>query len=468
LGEAAGGWRPAAPEGGSLVFVAPDEYAGGSPLAATSANQSSADAQPWIEQFSELRRRQADALFQLAREAAEAGQLSLAFQWATEAVRENPDHAEARRVLGYEQREGRWLTSYGARMADAGKTWSTKFGWVTETDLPRYESGRRLVGRRWLLAADEARRRRDIEDGWQVRTDHFFVTTNHSLEAAAELAARLERLHQVWRQRFAGFYLTEKEVRDLFAGARQPRKQARPFRVYYHKDREQYAAALVRRQPRIADTLGIYFDTYREAHFFAGDAVAAGGPSASVGRSLRKRRPLAEREDDTAATGGPPVATLYHEAVHQLFQESKPAARQIGADANFWIVEGVAVFFESLTEHRDDAAGLYYTMGESTTGRLPAARERLSDGFYVPLAELTQLGKDDLQRHPEVAKLYSQAAGLAAMLMNAEQGRYREALVRYLEAIYAARDDAQSLANATDSSYSELDAQYRRYIQSLP
>ena len=48
----------------------------------------------------------------LAKRAAEAGQLSLAFEWATEAVRENPDHAEARRVLGYELVDGKWLTPF--------------------------------------------------------------------------------------------------------------------------------------------------------------------------------------------------------------------------------------------------------------------------------------------------------------------------------------------------------------------
>ena len=63
-----------------------------------------------------VRKKHADALFELARQAAEAGQLSLAFQWATETVRENPDHAEARRVLGYEQRE--WAVADGVWRED--------------------------------------------------------------------------------------------------------------------------------------------------------------------------------------------------------------------------------------------------------------------------------------------------------------------------------------------------------------
>jgi hypothetical protein len=387
-------------------------------------------------------------LVALAKQAALAGQTSLAFQWTTEAVRENPDHAAARRILGYQQRDSRWLTAYGARMADGGKSWHPKFGWIVASDVTRYEAGERLVGGKWVSAEEEAARHSDMRNGWQVRTDHFLVTTNHSLEAAAELAARLERLHQVWRQLFAGFYLNERGVGELFESDRQPRAQLRPFRVYYHRDRAEYNAALRRRQPRIPETLGIYFDTEREAHFFAGDSVAAGGP--------------------VAAATEPPVATLYHEAVHQLFQESRPAAKQIGRTANFWIVEGAAAYFETLTEHNDPDAGQYYTIGESAAGRMPAARERLLDGFYLPLAELSRMGKTEIQAHPQIAKLYSQAAGLSTLLMHAENGRYREPLVRYLKAVYSGRDRELTLAESTGQSFDELDAAYRRFMESLP
>ncbi len=396
------GWRPVRPASGSLLFVAPDQYSG-------TVSQG--------EQYRAERNKYADTLFQLARRASEAGQLSLAFEWATEAVRENPDHADARRVLGYEPHDGQWLTPFAERMIEAGKVWDPKAGWIA--------------------AGDVEKDRKPGKDGWQVRSDHFLVTSNLSQEAAAEMAARLERLHQSWRQLFAGFYFSEREVRELFAGERPPRERHRPFQVFYHRDKDDYVAALQRRQPRIAETLGIYFDDDREAHFFAGD-------------------------DESAAT-------LNHEAVHQLFQETRPAARHVGETANFWIVEGIATYFETLREHRDPAAGLYYTIGESSAGRLPAARERLLVGkFFVPLDELTRLGKDDLQRYGELAKLYSQSAGMAALLMDGEEGRYREPLVVYLSAVYAGRDDASSLSDATGSTGADLDAAYRRYLESLP
>ena len=406
------GWQPHRPASGSLIFIAPDEY---SPVA------------PSVAAVDEARTKYAATLFELATEAASAGQLSLAFQWAAEALRENPAHAEARRVLGYEQRDGQWLTAYGAKMYDGGKVWDAKRGWVAKDDAKAPAANDKA----------DAVRHADIKNGWQVRTDHFQVTTNLSLAAGAEFAARLEQLYQVWRQLFAGFYYTEKEVRDLFAGERIARRQTHPFRVFYYRDKDEYVNALRRRQPRIAETLGIYFDNVREAHFFAGG------------------------EKNLAST-------LYHEAVHQLFQESKPTAKQVGTFANFWVVEGVATYFESLTEHDDPQMGLYFTIGESTAGRLPVARERLHAGFYIPLAELMRLGRDDVQRHPEIAKLYGQSTGLVAFLLGGEEGRYQEPLVTYLQAVYAGRDNAQSLATGTGASFEELDKQFRRYMESLP
>jgi hypothetical protein len=401
------GWRPERPASGSLLFVAPDQYTG-----------RESDG----ENYRDARNAYADKLFSLAKRAADAGQLSLAFEWATEAVRENPDHADARRVLGYEKHGGQWLSPYAKRMVTAGKHWDPQAGWVGKDDA--------------------AKDRKPGKNGWQVRTDNFLVTSNDSLAAAADLAARLERLYQVWRQLFAGFSFSDHEVRELFAGERAPRERHRPFRVIYHRDKEDYVAALKRRQPRIAETLGIYFDDDREAHFFAA-ADSAG-----------------------TAQNAP---TLHHEAVHQLFQETRPATRHVGATGNFWIIEGIATYFETLREHRDPVAGLYYTIGESSAGRLPAAkRRRLSEAYYVPLDELNELSKDDLQRYPDLVKLYSQSAGLAALLMDGEEGRYREPLVAYLTAVYAGRDDKKSLSEATGTTNSELDAAYRRYLESLP
>jgi hypothetical protein len=74
----------------------------------------------------------------------------------------------------------------------------------------------------------------------------------------------------------------------------------------------------------------------------------------------------------------------------------------------------------------------------------------------------------ELQRHPQLPAVYSQAAGLATFFLQGAGGRYREPLVRYLVDVYSGRATAESLAAETGKSYSELDAEYQEFLESLP
>ena len=237
LGKMAQSWQPERPATGSPLFVAPDQYGGQAELARP-AEPSDATRQ-WLEEFTKLARcQQADALVVLAREAADAGQLSLAIEWATEAVRDNPDQAEARHVLGYELVDGQWLTSYAKRMVESGKVWHSKYGWIAKEDLPHYQAGERPSGNRWIPAQRDARRHDRQDEDWQVRTDHFLVTANDSLEAAAGTgrAARAAVPGVAAIVRRVLLCRTAK-CADLFAGDRESRPRSRPFRVFYYRDR---------------------------------------------------------------------------------------------------------------------------------------------------------------------------------------------------------------------------------------
>jgi hypothetical protein len=405
---------------GELLFVAPDLY-----------SPSEADEQ------ADPNRQRADALLQRSRVACETGDMGMALQWATRAVREDPNHADARRVLGYRRVGGTWAGNFAARRLDRGETWHQQFGWIDTQDIERWQAGERPLGKRWISAEDDARRHEKIDNGWQLRTDHFLVVTNHSLEAAADLATRLEKLYQIWQQMFGGFYLDQADLQKRFDGQATSGYRSKPFRVTYYRSREEYNAALRRRQPQIEMTLGIYFDTTRSTHFFAGPEQDAG--------------------------------TIYHEAVHQFFHESRPAARNVGKLANVWLIEGVACYFESLAEHNDPKIGRFISLGTPGTGRLPAAlQRRLVDKYYVPLAELSALGSNDLHRRDDIARLYSQSAGLATFLIHGREGAYRPALVKLLQAIYAGRDTAMSLAEFTGRNYEQLDDEYREFLEALP
>ncbi len=97
--------------------------------------------------------------------------------------------------------------------------------------------------------------------------------------------------------------------------------------------------------------------------------------------------------------------------------------------------------------------------------RMKAARYRLlSDKFYVPFQELCTYSLSKIQHDPRIATLYSQAAGQAHFLIHYDDGAYRDALVRYLDAVYAGRDTPLTLPKLAGKSFQDLDAEYRKFI----
>jgi hypothetical protein len=381
----------------------------------------------------------AEALFAAAAKSVEAGEVSLARRQASRVLAIDPNHEPARRLLGYQRVGQHWAGKYASFMLERGHEWDPQFGWIKSADAAKYRAGQRPWGDRWITANEDAERHARIERGWTVRTDHIHVTTNVDRAAAAHLALRLETLYRVWTQLFGEFAETPTELQARLEGKQSTGFKRQPFRVIYHRNRNEYNAALIRRQPQIGITLGIYFDAQRESHFFAGDDQDPG--------------------------------TIAHEAVHQFFFESVPKpARHLGGAANAWAVEGVACYFESLVEQKTgDAPGKVFTIGAFDAGRLPAARHRrVVDNYYVPLAELSSLGMLDLQQRPDIARLYSQSAGLAAFLIDGNDGAYRQPFRELLRLIYAGRDQADTLAKLAGSSYADLDQEYEAFMQSLP
>ncbi len=420
---------------GGLLFVANDIYTDGAQDESVQATEPTMDAD------------RVEMLFKRTRDALEEGRIGFALQLASHLLQADPNHIAARRLLGYQPVGDHWGGGYAARMAGSGRVWHRQFGWVREKDIDRWEAGERLLGKRWISAEQDAKQHATMKEGWHLRTDHFEIVTNDSRAAAVEFAGRLETLYQLWQQLFGDYFLTQKELLDRFDGKQVSGYRRKPFQVRYYRSRSEYNSRLRRHQPRIEITLGIYFDFMRQSHFFAGPDQDAG--------------------------------TLYHEAVHQMFQESTRSTRNVAALANGWIVEGVACYFESLVLVEPESSeqriagygspGRFFSIGTSQAGRLPAARHRrLVDDSTMPLREFSAMTALDLQRHPDIAKLYSQAAGVATFLMHYEQDKYRRSLVEYLQAVYAGRDKPTSLAELTGQSFGQLDQQYRKYLESLP
>lgn len=388
-----------------------------------------AEVVKWDTDLARLQSQYASACYDLARRAIRAGRASLAFDLVLAAIHEAPDYEPVRKLLGYQQFRGQWCTADQASRLRAGQVWHEKFGWLPKAHVARYEKGQRYSGGRWISAEEDARLHYDIQNGWEIPTEHFLIRTNHSLEAGVELGVKLERLYRVWKQLFVRYYMTEAQVRAMFDGRARGRLADLPrHQVVYFRDRQNYNDTLRPLFANIEISIGAYIESTRRAYFFAGKDA-----------------------DDR---------TLYHEATHQLFHESRPVAPGVALRANFWIIEGIAVYMESL--HDEEG---FHVLGGANDLRMQAARYRLvHDNFYVPLAEFTSYGMEQFQSDKRVATLYSQAAGLTHFLVFHDGGRYRDALVQYLYAVYTGQADAGALARLTGVPYAELDKQYRQFM----
>lgn len=407
-----------------LVWLAPKEVGPSPP-----PKDASPDALEWHSRFWKLKTEHADAMFELARKAASAKRASLAYELALAAIQANPDHEGMRRIMGHQKFKNQWCTAYEARKLRAGYVWTDRFGWIPESNVPRYERGERYSGSRWISAEEDAKLHRDIQSGWLLETEHYTIRTNHSLEQGAALGAKLERLFRVWQQTFVCYFATEAQIIGLFEGRSRSSGNPPRFEVVFYRDRDDFRRSLRPIEPNIDMAIGFYLQATGRAYFFAG-----------------------EESGDR---------TIYHEATHQLFHHAKPVAPRVGVAANYWIVEGVALFMESLRQ-RDS----FCVLGGLDDERVYASQVRLiRDKFYVPFSELVTYSMARLQADPRIATIYSQAAGQTHFLVFYENGRYREALVNYLSAVYSGRDTLDTLQRLTGVPYAELDHQYREYTE---
>jgi hypothetical protein len=382
----------------------------------------------------------ASDLYVLCRKALRAGYPNYAFQILAEVVRQNPDHAAARKILGYKLRGKEWVTPFAAEQLEKGNVWDDTFGWLPKDHLAKYKAGKRWCSGRWMTVAQEAEICRDFRHAWQVRTDHYLVRTNYSLERGVEIAKQLELYHDFFMQTFAAFFSTPDQMSKLFqtsGSTSNLQSRSRPYCVDYFRSRDEYVRRLIKKVPQIRMTNGLYFTADRVAYFYFD--------------------PKQQNQD-----------TLFHEATHQLFYENdKRDLRMIAVDANFWIVEGIACYMESY--HVENGQSI---VGDPKHVRIEAARHRrVIDNYYIPLERFAEMGMVAFQSSREISKNYSQAAGLAHFFMHYDGGRYRDALIEHLSEIYRAgsrqRLAVHSLADLTRVSFGELDSQYEAYMKGL-
>lgn len=439
------------------------------------SNQLPAEQRIWRTRLQELREDRAKELYSLARKALTAANMpTMAYLLIKDTLRLHPDHANARAVLGQKlfvdptrsndsAYAGEWVSPFEARKRSGRlpEVNHPKFGWIPARHVDRYEQGERLWKSKWVSDAKEAELRRDFSNAWTIQTEHFLVKTNTSLEEGVEISRKLEIFHDWLTTNFAAFFETPKSLRSRFEDAQAIRrggKSDEPMEVHYYASRAEYERIVRAKNQQLQGTVsnGLYLEDTRTSYYF---------------------RDPADKDLDV----------VYHEATHQIFDLATVADRRSAAlrkrnvlgerqarlwtlceNSNFWMVEGIACYFESIMIHQGTV-----TVGDPDYVRFRNARERLLSQdkdvfFYAPMQGFCGLGMKDFKQHPNLRQLYTQSSGIAHFLMHYQDGIYRDDFVTLLSAAY--RPDLgdvmkePSLEEITGVRFAVLDQQYREHM----
>ena len=388
------------------------------------------DERYWQTQLRHLEVEYAKDLYLQSLRALNQGSPSYAYRLIREAALHDPDHPQVRKILGFVRMGTEWVTPFAyTQMKTKGNVWHEEFGWLPKSQVERYIAGERKFKDRWYSAEKEKELRRDFKNAWEVRTDHYLIKTNVSLERGVEMGKALEDFYVVFHETFAGFFQTPEQLQKLFDGTSKSVRADQYYKVHFYRTREEYRQRLREFFPSIDQTNGVYMTSDRVAHFYLDTANDHEG-------------------------------TLFHEATHQLFFESHHKSRAISERDHFWIIEGIACYMESFKRLNGS-----FSIGDPNHIRFAGARHNLlKENYYIPLREFSGFGMQEFQRSDNVAKNYTQAAGLARFFMHYEKGRYREALVKHLAQLYSAdertRERADGLDELTGVDFSDLDRQY--------
>ncbi|MEM8732844.1 MAG: hypothetical protein AAGG44_01385 [Planctomycetota bacterium] len=240
----------------------------------------------WLRHFKDARNEFADALFDCAKLAVSENE-SAAYRLLWRVLRENPDHAEAKRILGF----------------------------LSKSPM----SGNRLVRGRQPL--------RDL--GWEpgeystIESPHFSILTHADAKTSRAIARELETFYALWTQVFYPYWAKPGFLKAKFDGANRLWPRLDKSKILILKDRLEYTQVLGVNEANIGVSVGYYNPNVLKSAFYPGSGIS----------SLR------------ATLYHEITHQLLMEATHA---NTKASAGQQGG---IWLIEGIALYLESLQQH---------------------------------------------------------------------------------------------------------------------
>jgi len=312
----------------------------------TPTNASSPHGQ-WLKHFTTARQSHARYWLSQAQQLAARDDEWEAYQCLWKAIREDPDNAEVKRVLGP------LLVGLNVRNRPrSSPTPHPQFGWPQGSFT-------------------------------RLDTANFQIISRADSQQTLAVAAQLETAFALWTQVFYPLWAPPRVLQARLAGRNPAWQPRREFRVVLCKDRQEYLQTLGVSEANIDVSVGYYNPETRLSFFY----------------------PDAQLE-----------STLFHELTHQLLAEGSQlgGGLQAGRKSNFWMVEGIALYMETLVDR-----GNHWELGGWLTPRMQAARYRaLHDGTWMPWDTFSAGGMDDWKTSEDINVRYTQAAGLVHFFLD--------------------------------------------------
>lgn len=243
-----------------------------------------------------------------------------------------------------------------------------------------------------------------------IDTPHFRLITRAEASPSRDLAQQLEEFYVLWSQVFYSLWAAPGTLASRIDGKALSWTQHERIEVVLLQDRQEYLNLLGVAEDNIQVSVGYYNPGARKSFFYPSDQLDV---------------------------------TLYHELTHQLLMEATRigARTDAGQAAGVWMLEGIALYMESLTKHAS-----YWSVGGWDAIRMQTARYRaVRDGYWPVWRSFSEAGMEAWKSDPEIARFYTHALGLSNLMLDSRGPEARHEYLLSLVGIYQGQNESGGL-----------------------
>jgi hypothetical protein len=267
---------------------------------------------------------------------------------------------------------------------EKGEVRIDNFGWLPAISAGNIQKGLYEYKGKWLPKNEVEKLRIKWDDAWDFKSDHYLLKANIPFKKSLETLKNLEYLYNVFVNIFYGI--------EGFSA-----QNCRIFNVYYIKNLGEFISVTGQK-----DSLGYFNRFSRIAYVWEFEKNV----------NEIKQRGSTEQE------------ILFHEGTHQLLELIMNSYNSPDAP-NYWVVEGVACYFETLRNIRGTP------VFGNRIARFFECKDNVNKRNYKHLKDFVKLNHDEIEAD---SANHAQALGLTLFFM--KHKKYQLRFLEYIIKVY--------------------------------